>query len=263
MSAPGRTGEQLIAGALAAPFSRWDFSYLQGRMATSDLCWDYNTLVRRKLPAVQAVLDLGTGGGKLLATFAPFPSRTVVAEAYAPNVAIARARLAPLGVDVVQVAGAPDNLRIASGAGLGSLPFAGMSFPLVINRHESYYPVEVHRVLEPGGTFLTQQVGGAHYQELNRLLGAPELPSAWNLNFAVRQMEEAGFDVVAQGEQFPETTFTDIGAVVYYLKAVPWQMPGFSADTCMDRLVALHARITSQGDLRVQGHYFYLEAVKR
>jgi hypothetical protein len=121
------------------------------------------------------------------------------------------------------------------------------------------------RILQPGGAFMTQQVGGEHDQELNRLLGAPRATYSprWNLAFAVEQLQEAGFQIVDQREEYPETEYFDIGAIVYYLEAVPWQVPGFTVDAYRTRLAALHERITAQGSLSVPGHFFYLEAVKR
>ncbi|HVA88347.1 MAG TPA: methyltransferase domain-containing protein [Chloroflexota bacterium] len=148
--------ERLIAEAERRPFTGWDFSYLHGKMVEGRHAWDYAEHARRRFPGAAAMLDLGTGGGEVLAGLAPLPHRTVATESYAPNLEVARHRLAPLGVEVVAVAGAPNNLEIALGAGIGSLPFPDQSFSLVINRHESYYPSEVSRILEPGCVFLTQ-----------------------------------------------------------------------------------------------------------
>jgi len=129
---------------------------------------------------------------------------------------------------------------------------------------ESSYPSEVFRILQPGGSFLTQQVGGAHNQRLNQLLGAPPgYDLRWDLAFAARQLEAAGFLIQDRREAFPQTIFTDVGALVYYLKAVPWQIPGFSIDSYRDRLHAIHQRIQADGPLRIQRHFFYLAAVKR
>ena len=255
--------ERHLTEASRQPFSGWDFSYLRGRMLEDRPTWDYAEQARRRFPGVATLLDLGTGGGEVLAGLAPLPPRTIATEGYAPNVEIARHCLAPLGVEVAAVEGAPDNIEIAPGAGIGSLPFPDQSFSLVINRHESYYPVEVHRVLAPGGMFLTQQVGGAHHQALNRLLGASDKAgTAWNLDFAAAQLAAAGFQISDQREEFPETAFLDIGAVVYYLKAVPWQVPDFTVARYRDRLFTLHARIEAEGSLRIPGHLFYLEAIR-
>lgn len=259
----GDTFERLIAEAERQPFSGWDFSYLRGRMREETPSWDYAGLVRRHLSAAPSLLDLGTGGGEFLSSLTPLPAVVAATEAHAPNVEIARARLTPLGITVVAVDGAPHNLAIAPGTGVGTLPFPDDSFALVIDRHESYYPAEVYRILQQEGIFLTQQVGGEHHQGLNTLLGAPRSDSPqWNLDFAVRQVEQAGLRVVEAREEFPETFFSDIGAIVYYLKAVPWQIPDFTVARYRERLAPLHERITAEGGVRVQGHLFYLEAVK-
>ena len=186
MNAPTRLLEQLLAEAEQQPFQGWDFSYLQGRMEEAPTSWNYAELVRARLAGIAAVLDMGTGGGELLARLAPLPPGTVATEAYTPNVEIARTRLVPLGVEVVPVAGAPDNSDQQPGEGRGSLPFPDESFPLVINRHESFYPAEVKRILQRGGSFITQQVGAAHYQELMALFDVPPPGDPlWNAAFAV------------------------------------------------------------------------------
>ena len=257
---PEEAFEQLVDEAERQPFAGWDFSYLRGRMHEGETSWDYVELVRARLSTARALLDLGTGGGEVLASLATLPPDTTATEAYAPNFPVARKRLAPLGVEVVAVEGAPDNVEIAPGAGVGSLPFPNGRFSLVLSRHESYYPAEVYRILESGGSFLTQQVGGTHNQGLNELLGAPERAApAWDLHFAAGQLEDAGFRIVDRREEFPETVFSDVGAVVYYLKAIPWQAPDFTTARYRDRLAALHSRIEAEGGLRIRGHLFYLE----
>jgi SAM-dependent methyltransferase len=255
--------ERLISEAEQQPFSGWNFSFIRDRWHEEGMPWDYAERVRARLPQVEALLDMGTGGGEVLSGLAPLPPRTAATEGYPPNVEIARARLAPLGVAVVPVQGAPDNVDIASGEGIGTLPFPDGSFPLVINRHESFYPAEVFRILREDGRFITQQVGGEHHRELCDLLfGETTYDPAWNPAFAVNQLREAGFRIVEEMEAFPTTDFHDIGAVVYYLKAVPWQVPDFTVEAYRDRLSALHRHIEMIGDLRVRGHIFYIEAVK-
>jgi SAM-dependent methyltransferase len=263
MSASENAFARYVAEATRTPFAGWDFSYLRGRMEEEQPGWDYAERVRARFSSVTSLLDMGTGGGEVLASLAPLPARTAATEGYPPNVEIARARLAPLGVIVTAIEGAPDNIHIVSGAGIGSLPFPDRHFALVINRHESYYPAEVHRILEPGGAFITQQVGGSHNQELNRLLGAPDTAGpAWDPDFAVGQLEAAGFRVVEVREEYPETVFRDIEALIYYLKAVPWQVPGFTVDAYRTQLKSLHERIEADGGLRIPGHLFYVEATK-
>ncbi|MGC3765387.1 class I SAM-dependent methyltransferase, partial [Pseudomonas aeruginosa] len=78
---------------------------------------------------------------------------------WAPNLEIARGRLEPLGIRVVEVEGAPVNHRQGrEGDGGGALPFADGTIDLVGNPHQSYLPSEVRRGLAAGGCLITHQV---------------------------------------------------------------------------------------------------------
>jgi 2-polyprenyl-3-methyl-5-hydroxy-6-metoxy-1,4-benzoquinol methylase len=87
------TFDELIDEALAAPFEGWDFTWLDGRKTHIQLPWDYATRVRARMRGARAMLDMGTGGGEILASLAPFPPRVFATESYPPNVAVARKRL--------------------------------------------------------------------------------------------------------------------------------------------------------------------------
>lgn len=265
METDEREFEKLLAEAEATPFGGWDFSYLAGRMVEGEPPWRYEELVQARMAGADAVLDLGTGGGELLASLltaaSPRPARVVATEAWPPNVEVARRRLEPLGVEVVAVDPAPDNVDIEPGSGAGSLPFPDRSFSLVIDRHESYFPAEVARILEAGGTFLTQQVGSRYLDGLSGWFGiADESTAGWDRGFAVAQLEEAGLAVARQEEDFPDVAFRDVGALVYYLRAVPWQLPGFTVEAHRDALRSVHEHIRSTGTLRLRGHFFLIEA---
>lgn len=260
MTVPGadKTGTVLrdwLLAEAAVPFQGWDFSYLTGRMLEDAPPWDYRAIVTAALPAATALLDLGTGGGEFLASLAPLPPQTWATEGYPPNVPVAQARLAPLGVTVVQVG-------VADAA---PLPFAASSFDLIINRHEAYDVAELWRVLRPGGTFVTQQVGGSYGEDLRRFLGAPEPRSRyhfWTLASAQQQLADAGFSVQQAAEAFPALRFTDAGAVAYYLSAVPWELPDFSVERYWPRLAALQQQCVVAGSFATQMHYFVLVATK-
>lgn len=242
-----------LEAEFARPFTGWDFSHLAERMEEAATPWDYRRLVAAALPTATAMLDMGTGGGEFLASLGPVPPVAMATEGYAPNLPIARDRLEPLGVRVVAVE--EDS----------ALPFGDALFDLVVNRHESYDPNEVRRVLRPGGRFLTQQVGGTNDRDLNRLLGAPggDDFAGWDLAAARAGLVAAGLTVVTAEEAFPASRFRDAGAVVAYLKSVPWQVPDFSVSRYAERLLALHRRIVAEGPLAVGGHRFLLVAEQR
>jgi SAM-dependent methyltransferase len=237
------------------PFSGWDFSYLDGRRIEdwSTLTWDYRAAIEARLPQTRSLLDLGTGGGEYLASLKPLPADTRATEGYAPNIPIARQRLEPLGVHVYEI---KENLL---------LPLENECFELVIDRHEAYLPREVLRVLQPGGLFITQQVdGGDFYEDLDHLLGAStsHIRPEWHLSYAVSELEGAGFEILEQAEAWPVTRFYDAGAIVYYLKAIPWQISDFSVEKYLPALEKVHQQIQRDHFVEVHGHYFFIVARK-
>ncbi len=244
--------DRLVADALAASFSGWDFSWLEDRWINSSPPWSYRQRVRTACAGVHSLLDLGTGGGELLSSLAPLPPDTWATENYPPNMPIARNRLEPLGVRVVT--GVPDD----------ALPFPDGRFDLVINCHESFDAAEIYRILKPGGRFLTQQVGGQDNLRLNALLQdevAFEFID-WGLGVEVQQLQTAGFRIVEQMEAFPESHVSDIGAVVYYLRAIPWQIEDFTVEAYHPKLLALHQQMLRDGGLTLTSHRTYIEAIK-
>lgn len=240
-------------------FSGWDFSYIAktGRMVEAPLQWNYFNIVLPYLRKAEKLLDMGTGGGEVLAEFAPLPPTTYVTEQYHPNVAVAKKRLEPLGVKVFEIEEEkepPFNAR---------LPFKDESFDLVINRHEAYYPPEVMRILKPGGIFITQQVGSLTNTTLVQFfLGKTLQVTNWNLKSAVDEVKAAGFKVVQQREDIRCYRYYDIGAVVYLLKAIPWTIPDFSVTKYRDKLWELHIKISEDGFYETPQHRFIIVAQK-
>lgn len=245
--------EALIEEAQRQSIVGWDFSYLHGRSIVEEVTWNYKGIVQEAKEQVTSLLDMGTGGGEFLSSLAPLPLDTCATEGYIPNVAVAQRRLEPLGVSVTFVESDDD------------LSFEADRFELIINRHESYTPTEVHRILRSGGTFITQQVGGQNDNRINEFLQAPvnEAFAHWNLDFAAEELRQANFQVIDAREEYPVTRFYDVGAVVYYLRMVEWQIPGFTVKRYAQKLRELHHFITSNGYFEVPSHRFLIRAVSR
>jgi SAM-dependent methyltransferase len=221
-------------------------------MAEAPLSWSYASKLLMPLRKAQSLLDMGTGGGELLSSLQPLPPLTCATEGYVPNILVARRRLEPLGIQVYEV-----------GEG-GKLPFADNQFDLVINRHEYYDPTEVMRVLKPGSQFITQQVGGKNEDDLNILMESNEYPYAhWTLAYAVKRLQDTGWHTVEQKEDRPVMRFFDVGAIVYYLKAIPWQIPDFSVEGYFDKLVEIHNHIEQRGYIDFHMDRFLIVAEKR
>jgi len=163
----------------------------------------------------------------------------------------------------VGVESAPDNIdqaRATPGGTASHLPFRAGAFDLVLNRHSSYWAHEIARVLEPGGTYLTQQRGEGD-DDLLRTFGRPVTTGPdFALAFAVAQLEDAGFRIVRSEEQDATVRFFDVGAFVYYLRAIPWIVPGFDVDADRDTLHRIHRIIQADGSFGVGSYRFLIEA---
>ena len=234
--------DDLVAEALAASFSGWDFSWLGPAPKVGRLPWSYRREVARRAALSDTMLDMGTGGGEWLSRLAPRPRRTVATEAWPPNVPVAAGLLRPLGVAVIQDEGAPDNMA-EDGPDRGRLPLRDGAFGLVANRHEAFQAAEVARVLAPGGIFITQQVDFHGYDDLYQIVGldVPEQPESW-LPLAVQQVRDAGLTVDAAVRGAERHELRDVGALVYYLRVVSWAIPEYSLDACRGALRAAHDR---------------------
>ncbi|MCM0006657.1 MULTISPECIES: class I SAM-dependent methyltransferase [Bacillus cereus group] len=235
-------------------FSGWDFSFISetGRMKSEPLSWSYGSTAFQLMQHAESMLDMGTGGGEFLSMLQPFPSTIYATEGYAPNVPIARKKLEPLGVTVVEVIN--DTV----------LPFQDGQFDFIINQHESYAASEVKRILSPNGVFLTQQVGGLDCAVLNEQFGSPlnsEFAS-WSLEAACSELEENEFTILDAKEEFPFQRFYDIGAIVYYLKAIPWQIPDFTVERYYEELYRIHEIILQKGYFDVTQHRFLIKAIR-
>jgi len=245
--------EDLIAEAEAAPIVGWDFGWLDGRATEERPSWHYAELVAGRVASVPTMLDLESGGGEMLASLPRFPPFMVAAEGYAPNVAVAVRRLRPRGAFV-----------IAAQFDRPALPFASDTFHLVTSRH----PVvtwweEIARVLRPGGTYLSQQVGPDSVRELSEFIMGPwPAGSARDPELARARAEESGLAVVDLRAERLRTVFHDVGAVVYFLRLVVWIVPGFTVERYRHRLEALHEQIERDGAFRTTASRFLIEARK-
>ncbi len=235
------------------PFAGWDFSYLKGRLKGEQEPWSYLDRAAKLMSQASSVIDMDTGGGeKLLRLREQWPARVVVTEDYAPNFELASERLSPLGVEVVKVAVSET----------GTMPFAVGDFDLVLNRHADFNPSEVVRVLSSGGTFLTQQVHGMSMWDLQAAFdAAPEFPDATPEKY-VPMMEAAGLSIAKVEEWEGRRVFEDVGAIVYYLKAIPWEVPGFTVKTHLRYLHALQERVDAGEELGFYTARYLIEARK-
>ena len=235
------------------PFSGWDFSYLKGRLKGEREHWSYLGRAAELMKRSSSVIDLDTGGGeKFLSLREHWPAKVVATEDYAPNFKLANECLSPHGVEVVKV-GVSDT---------DPMPFADGEFDLVLNCHADFNSSEVARVLSPGGTFLTQQVHGMWLWDLQAAFDAtPQFPDA-TPEKNVPLLEAAGLSIVTVEEWEGRMVFEDVGAIVYYLKAIPWEVPDFTVKSHLRYLLALQERLEVGEELGFFAAKYLIEARK-
>ncbi|MFJ2028123.1 class I SAM-dependent methyltransferase [Streptosporangium sp. NPDC087985] len=247
-----RTFEELVAEAGAVSVDGWDFSWLDGRATEERPSWGYARLVGERMAQASAALDVETGGGEVLAGVSRLAPLTVATESWPPNIARASQRLHPRGVAVVSPG---DGTR---------LPFGDGVFDLVVSRHPvTTWWEEISRVLQPGGTYLSQQVGPRSVVELTEFFMGPQpAGSGRDPELARAAAEAVGLGVLDLRLESLRTVFHDIGAVIYFLRKVIWIVPGFTVDRYRTELKALHDRIQADGPFLAHTTRFLIEARK-
>lgn len=227
-----------------------DFSHVKDRIHHGVIPWDYDAQAQELLGSARSALDMGTGGGERLARFNPLPKKMVATEGYRPNVPIAQQRLEPLGVTVI---GVDDMQNI-------SLPTG--SFDLIINHHTEYSLANVYSLLSPDGIFFTQQVTGENLDDLERLF---DCHPPWHDHNVARAKQDAlatGFVIEDTQDWHGHVLFEDVGAVVYFLKAIPWIVDDFSVEKHQDYLFKLQERLECGGKLEFSETRFLLKIRK-
>ncbi|CAD5951368.1 MULTISPECIES: class I SAM-dependent methyltransferase [Streptomyces] len=246
--------EALFAEADSVSVDGWDFSWLEGRATEQRPSWGYARAMAGRLGEARAALDIQTGGGEVLAAAPKLPPVTVATESWPPNIARATALLHPLGAVVVADADEPP------------LPFGDAAFDLVVSRHPvTTWWEEIARVLAPGGTYFSQQVGPASVFELVEFFLGPQPPEVRrgrDPEDARAAAEAAGLEVVDVRLERLRTEFFDIGAVVYFLRKVIWMVPGFTVERYRPQLAALHRKIEEEGPFLAHTTRFLIEARK-
>lgn len=252
--------ESSLKEATEAAFHGWDFSYMAqyGGNVEEPKAWSYPPTVRRYLAGKHVILDMGTGGGEFLATLQPLPAQTYATEAYRPNVPVAKAQLEPPGVTVVEL----EEAQQEDGS---RLPFEDAFFELIMNRHESYDSKEVVRILQPGGVFITQQVGQRNNENLRMIFGTLDGDEefVWNLTTCQTFLEQAGLTILEAKEHIGYSRMYDIRTLVYLLKVIPWEFPNFDPVQYTPQLRNIYMKILENGYIDATSHRFFVIATKQ
>ena len=207
------------------------------------------TLLKQSTIAV----DIDTGGGeKLLDMRENWCEQMIATEGYPPNIKLAHERLSSYGVPVIPM----------KSSDFTQMPFTNDSFDLILNRHGAFNCDELARVLVSGGSFLTKQVHGLWAHDLMALFSAkPYWPDATPKKY-VPWLESAGMTIVDVHDWRGKMRFTDVGAIVFYLKSIAWLVSNFSVEVHQEVLLSLQARLDAGESLEFAAWTYMIEARK-
>ncbi|MBY0759548.1 class I SAM-dependent methyltransferase [Sellimonas caecigallum] len=231
----------------------WDFSHIYGRYEEEkDLPWDYRRIVEQYLTKDDELLDYDTGGGEFLLSLHHPYVKTAATEGYPPNVLLCKETLEPLGIDFQECNDPSD------------IPYADASFDVIINRHGDFDASELYRLLEKGGVFITEQVGGENDRDLVEMVlpGTPEPYPHLNLKEQRKIFEEAGFQILKAEEAYRPIVFYDVGAFVWFARILEWEFPQFSVSRCFPQLLEMHKKIEKEGKIEGTIHRYLIVAKK-
>jgi SAM-dependent methyltransferase len=196
------------------PLNGWDFSRV--RAGRDPVPWDYVEVVRQYLKPSDRVLDIGTGGGEIFFSLAPYFSAGVAIDENPAMIETARRNLSALSLDRI-------SLIVMDAS---DLRFEDDEFDVVLLRHLQVYVREIVRVLRPGGTFITQMVG--QRSSLNILDAFGWTPGSFGPDWwqpvsdLAVEFKVHGCRILTQAEYNVPYWFADLESFMFWLLSVPW-----------------------------------------
>jgi hypothetical protein len=216
--------------ATTEPRVGWNFSRMNDLRAA--VPWVYEDIVRQYARPSYDVLDIGTGDGARFMTLAGSFSWG-------------------FGIDsdpeMVRLAARTANVQNVD-FGICSAQLEGISatFPLITNRHA---PLDLQAVaghLQPGGHFITQQVGERNMACVMTALGLPpgQPPTT------PEQVTDAGLELISFREYDVEYVVRDIESLVFWLNALDLVHADLDGSAALASADALNAVLADNVDER-------------
>jgi len=225
----------------------WDFS----RMNTSHpaMPWEYVSVVRSHLRATDTVIDIGTGGGERLLELSS-DARQLLGVDPDPEM-IGRARELAAGKGATSV-------HFETGTGAEVLE----QFDVVIDRHAPFETKVVHRLLRPGGRFVTQQVGE---HNMKNVRDAFQLEANAFAPMSTEMFVQAGFLVERFDEYDVDYVIRDMDSLVFWLQALDVahsDFGGFDSEKDADAINRLLSSSLTADGVVTNEHRYLLLATK-
>lgn len=245
--------DDLIAEADRASVGEWDFTWLDGRAVEERPSWRYFDRVAERARSVASILELQAGTGSMIGRLPELPPLAVATEGFAPSIEIAAPRLRRRHVHLV-----------VTSQTIAALPLRETTFELVITRHPvTVWWEEIARVLRPRGIYLAQHVGPHSLRDLAEVFVDPwPETSERDPDVESRAAHDVGLMVTDVRLERTPVVFYDVGAVVYFLRLVPWIVPDFTVGRYRTQLRHLHEKIQRDGSFETTSSRTLIEAVK-
>ncbi|MGC8509971.1 MAG: class I SAM-dependent methyltransferase [Acidimicrobiales bacterium] len=225
----------------------WDFSRMN--TAHPPTPWDYTAVVRSLLRPTDSVIDIGAGGGERLLELRANARSLLGVDP--DDQMIRRARTNSAAVGAV-------NVRFEVGTGRD----VEGPFDLVINRHAPFEPHIVHRLLGPGGQFVTQQVGEHNMANVKAAFhrATHDEPTIQPGVFI-----EAGFTIQRFTEYNVDYVIRDIESLIFWLQALDIahsDFDGFDPERDVDHINELLSSSMAAEGLVTNEHRYLLVATR-
>jgi SAM-dependent methyltransferase len=192
----------------------WNFSRVRARY--DPIPWNYVDIIRQYLKPQDRVLDIGTGGGEIFLSLAPYFGQGIGIDQDPAMIDTAKRNQYALTLSNI-------SLLVMEGSALG---FDVDEFDVVLLRHLRVYASEIVRVLRKKGYFITQMVG--QRSSLNILDAFGWTPRSFGPDWwqPVAQLADQfllhGCRIVAQAEYNVPYWFYDLESFMFWLMSVPW-----------------------------------------
>jgi SAM-dependent methyltransferase len=197
----------------------WDFRGAEPVPETEP--WDWDLQMRAHVTPASRVLDIGTGGGEVFREYADAFALGLGVDRNDDRIGVAQRKT----LDAANL-----HFAVMDGA---MLAVRRESIDVVLARCADYDPVEVYRVLRPGGVFVTLQMAehdtqnvfdafrwgtyGAHWRSMFASL---DMPYRTPLD-AAADFQDLGCEEIRYEEYDVTQHFRDVAALVLFLKASP------------------------------------------
>ena len=196
--------------------------------------WDYRTVVAGHIDATHDVLDIGTGGGEMLLSFAPIIRSGLGVDLDSQMVAVAGEN----GLNIPNV-----SFRRSS----HELENVSERFDVALSRHAPFSLEKLPDRLKAGGVFITQQVGERNMLNVKQALGQSAPPAP----LEPEMFEGSHLGLLEFREYDVEYVVKDIESLIFWLGALDFlhaDVDGSAAITNVNALNAVvHGNVTDKG----------------